>query len=118
MKARLPAGYGGGPGNMNSMVKQAQKMQEDMAQLQEELAARNYTVSAGGGAVEVSITGEKQLSAIRINPEVVDPQDVEMLEDLVMAAVNEAIRTVVETESREMEKITGGMGMPGIPGLF
>ena len=118
MKARLPQGYGAGPGNMNSMLKQAQKMQEDMAALQAELAEREYTATAGGGMVEVCVTGKHELKSLRIKPDVVDPEDIEMLEDLILAAVNEAMRTADETGEAEMEKITGGMNLPGMGGLF
>ncbi len=114
MKARLPQGMGGGPGNMQSMIRQAQKMQENMAALQEELNAREYTANAGGGAVTATVDGTYTLKALEIKPEVVDPDDVEMLSDLVRAAVNEAIRTAVETSQEEMGKITGGMNMPGL----
>ena len=114
MKARLPQGYGGGPQNMNAMIKQAQKMQEDMAIKQAELAEREFRTTAGGGAVEITMLGSKELSAIKLDPDVVDPGDIEMLEDLIVAAVNEAIRTVEETTSTEMEKITGGLNMPGM----
>ena len=115
MKARLPQGFGGGPGgNMNNMLRQAQKIQEDMAKLQADLEEREYTTKAGGGAVEITITGKKEVKSIVLQPEIVDPEDIEMLQDLIIAAVNEAIRTVEEVQSREMEKITGGLSMPGI----
>ena len=115
MKARLPQGYGGGgAGNMQSMLKQAQKMQEDMARLQEELDAREYTATAGGGAVTAVVDGKHKVKSLEIKPEVVDPEDVEMLADLVAAAVNEAIRQAVETSDTEMAKITGGAGLPGM----
>lgn len=114
MKARLPQGMGGGPGNMNSMIRQAQKMQEDMAKTQEELNAREFTAKSGGGMVEVTILGSKEVKSIKIAPEAVDPEDVEMLEDLVTAAVNEAIRMVEDTTAAEMQKITGGLSVPGM----
>ena len=114
MKARLPQGYGGGPGNLNSMMKQAQKMQQDMAALQEDLDQREYTAKSGGGMVEVTVTGKHAVTSIKSRPEVVDPDDVEMLEDLVAAAVNEAVREATETAAIEMEKITGGVNLPGI----
>ena len=114
MKARLPKGVGGGPGNMQSMIKQAQQMQEEMGKLQEELDVREYTATAGGGAVTAVVDGKHIVKKLEIKPEVVDPEDVDMLADLVMAAVNEAIRNVEEVQSREMEKITGGLSMPGI----
>ncbi|MCL2580261.1 MAG: YbaB/EbfC family nucleoid-associated protein [Oscillospiraceae bacterium] len=114
MKSRLPKGYGGGPSNMNDMIKQAQKMQELMAQKQEELAERTFEASSGGGAVSVTVNGSKMLTDIVIKPEVVDPEDVEMLSDLIIAAVNEALRTADEETNKEMESITGGVQLPGM----
>jgi len=114
MKARLPQGYGGGPSNMQGMIRQAQKVQENMAKAQEELNAREFQVTVGGGAVEVTMTGKKELKALNIKPEVVDPEDVDMLQDLIMAAVNEVIRTIEDTTAKEMEKITGGLNVPGL----
>jgi nucleoid-associated protein EbfC len=107
---------GGGMGNMNNMIKQAQKMQKDMMKVQEELELREIEASAGGGAVTVVVTGKKELVSIKIKPEVVDPEDVEMLQDLILAAVNEAIRKAEEMVSSEMGKLTGGLGLPG--GMF
>lgn len=109
-------GFPGGMGNMNNMIKQAQKMQKDMMKVQEELEQRQIETSAGGGAVTVVVTGKKELVSINIKPEVVDPEDVEMLQDLILAAVNEAIRKAEEMVSGEMSKLTGGLGLPG--GLF
>ncbi len=114
MKARLPEGMNRGPGNMQSMIRQAQKMQEDMAKLQEDLDAREYTARSGGGAVTAVVDGKHLLKSLEIQPEVVDPEDTEMLADLVMAAVNEAIRQAVETSETEMSKVTGGMNLPGM----
>ena len=114
MKARLPEGLGRGPGNMQSMLRQAQKMQEDMARLQEDLDAREYTARSGGGAVTAVVDGKHRVKSLEIQPEVVDPEDTEMLADLVMAAVNEAIRQAVETSESEMSKVTGGMKLPGM----
>lgn len=114
MKARLPQGMGKGPGNMQSMIKQAQKMQEDMARVQEELDTREYSAAAGGGAVTAVVDGKHTLKSLSIRPDVVDPEDVEILADMVMAAVNEAIRQAVDTSEAEMAKITGGMNMPGL----
>ena len=105
---------GGGPQNMNAMIKQAQKMQEDMAALQEDLDAREYDVKAGGGMVEVKINGKREVLAVSIKPEIVDPDDVETLEDIIVAAVNEAIKTVDSTNEAEMSKITGSFGLPGM----
>ena len=107
-------GVGGGPGNMQSMIKQAQQMQEEMGKLQEELDVREYTVTAGGGAVTAVVDGKHIVKKLEIKPEVVDPEDVDMLADLVMAAVNEAIRQAVDTSEAEMSKITGGINMPGL----
>ena len=114
MKVRLPQGMGGVPSNMQSMLKQAQKMQEDMAAMQEELEAREYDVSAGGGVVNVKINGKKELLSVKISPEVVDPDDIETLEDLIVAAVNEAVKKVETVSTEEMQKITGSMGLPGM----
>ena len=114
MKARLPQGMGGGPGNMQSMLRQAQKMQADMQTLQEELNQREYSATAGGGAVTAVVDGTHVLKSLEIRPDVVDPDDVEMLADLVRAAVNEAIRVASDTAQAEMSKITGGMSMPGM----
>ena len=119
MKVRLPKGVGGGPQDMNSLMRQAQKMQEDMAAKQAELEAREYDISAGGGVVKIKINGKKEIVSLEIDPAIVDPDDIETLSDIITAGVNEAIRTVEETSSKEMEKITGSMGMGmGIPGLF
>lgn len=117
MRANYPKGMGGGAQNMNAMIQQAQKMQEEMAALQEELDAREYDISAGGGAVTVKINGKKQILALDIKPEIVDPDDIETLSDILVAAVNEAIRRVEETNNAEMSKITGALGMPGMPGM-
>jgi DNA-binding YbaB/EbfC family protein len=115
MKARLPSGYSNkGQGNMQGMIKQAQKMQEDMAVLQSELELRQYSASSGGGAVTATVDGKHQVTALEIKPEVVDPEDVEMLDDLIMAAVNEAIRQAAENSETEMSKISGGISMPGL----
>ncbi len=114
MKVRLPQGMGGGPSNMQSMLKQAQKMQEDMARTQAELEEREYEVAAGGGVIGVKINGKKEILSVKIDPEVVDPDDVETLEDLIVAAMNEAIRKVEADSAAEMQKITGGMSLPGM----
>ena len=114
MRANIPKGMGGGPQNMQAMIRQAQKMQEDMATLQEELDAREYEIKAGGGVVGVKINGKKEILAIDIQPEIVDPDDIETLSDILVAAVNEAIKRVETTNSEEMDKITKGMNMPGM----
>ncbi|SHE76111.1 YbaB/EbfC family nucleoid-associated protein [Clostridium fallax] len=109
-------GFPGGMGNMNNLMKQAQKLQKQMEDMQKELESAEFEASVGGGAVTVKVTGKKEITAINIKPEVVDPDDVEMLEDLVLSAVNEALRKADEETSSKMGKLTGGMGMP--PGLF
>ena len=114
MRANLPKGMGGGPQNMNAMIKQAQKMQEDMEALQAELDEREYDISAGGGVVNVKINGKKEILSIDIKPEIVDPDDIETLSDILVAAVNEAIKRVEDTNSAEMSKITGNMSVPGL----
>lgn len=114
MKARLPQGMGGGQQNMNQMIRQAQKMQEEMEAFQSALEEKEFKATVGGGAVEIVMNGKREVKAVTIQPEVVDPEDVEMLEDLVASAVNEVL-TEIETESNEgMQKITGGMNMPGM----
>lgn len=114
MKVRVPQQGMGGPANMQSMLKQAQKMQEDMAAKQEELEAKEYEAAAGGGVVNVRINGKKEILSVKIDPEVVDPDDVETLEDLIVAGVNEAIKMVEADSAQEMQKITGSMNLPGL----
>ena len=114
MRANIPKGMGGGPQNMNAMIRQAQKMQEDMAALQEDLDSREYDISAGGGVVGVKINGKKEILSIDIQPEIVDPDDIETLSDILVAAVNEAIKRVEDTNAEEMGKITGNVGIPGL----
>ena len=114
MKARLPQGYGGGPQNMNAMIRQAQKIQEELETLQAELDAKEYEVNAGGGMVTVKINGKKEILNIDIKPEIVDPEDIETLSDTLVAAVNEALRRVEQTNSEAMGKLTGGMNLPGM----
>ena len=114
MRANIPKGMGGGPQNMNAMIRQAQKMQEDMETLQAELDEREYDISAGGGAVNVKINGKREVLSIDIKPEIVDPDDIEMLSDILVAAVNEAIKRVDETNNSEMSKLTGSVGLPGL----
>ena len=110
---------GGFPGmmggaNMQQLARQAQKLQQQMAKAQEELDAREFEATSGGGMVTAKVNGKRELLALTIKPEAVDPDDVEMLEDMVMAAVNEALRTAADTAELEMGKLTGGMGMPGL----
>ena len=118
MKVKLPQGLGGGPSNMQSMIKQAQKMQEEMAAKQAELEEREYDISAGGGVVNVKINGKKEILSVKLAEEIVDPDDIETLEDLIVAGVNEAIKKVEADAAQEMSKLTGGMNIPGMPGLF
>ncbi|HJC71226.1 MAG TPA: YbaB/EbfC family nucleoid-associated protein [Candidatus Ruthenibacterium merdavium] len=112
MKARLPAGYG--KQNINQLMQQAQKVQEIMKEKQAELEATNYDVTSGGGMVQLTMNGKHEVVSIKINPDVVQPDDIEMLEDLVAAAVNEAVRVVDEASENEMNAITGGLNIPGL----
>ena len=109
-------GFGGGmmPGNMNQILKQAQKMQDNMQKMQQELEAKEFEVSVGGGAVTVKVNGKKEVLDVTMKPEVVDPDDIEMLQDLVISAVNEALRKVDDAQSSLMCKMTGGMNIPGL----
>ena len=109
----MAKGFQGMPGNMNNLMKQAQRMQQQMGKVQEELEKKTLEVSSGGGTVTVVVTGKKQLQSITISPDVVDPDDVEMLQDLVLTAVNEALRQIEEENNAEMGKITGGLNLPG-----
>ena len=104
--------FGGNQGNMAGMMKKVQKLQADMAKLQEELKKRTLEVTAGGGAVKIIISGEKEIQSLKISPEAVDPEDVEMLEDLLIAAFNEAVKNVDDMTSAEMGKLTGGANLP------
>ena len=112
MKARMPAGFG--RPDMNALMRQAQKMQEDIGKIQEELAVKEFTKQVGGGAIELVMTGDKQLKSVTIKPEVVDPEDIEMLEDLIAAAVNSAVAAVDKESEEEMAKMTGGLNIPGL----
>ena len=114
MKARLPKGMGGGPQNMQSMIRQAQKMQEDIEAKKAELEEKEYVVTSGGGMVEITLKGNHEVKSIGLNPEVVDPDDVEMLEDMLVAALNEAVRQIDEESERELERVTGGLNIPGL----
>ncbi len=104
-------GMGGG-GNMNQLLAQAQKMQKDMEKAQEEVAALTADATAGGGAVKAVVNGSHEVVSLSIDPGVVDPEDVEMLQDLVVAAINEAMRKIEEVSAERMSRVTGGMGMP------
>lgn len=101
---------GGMPGNMNNLMKQAQRMQRQMEESQKELETKEFVAKAGGGAVEVTVTGKKEIAKVKLSEEVVDPDDIEMLEDLVMAAANEALRMADEASAEVMSKMTGGLG--------
>ncbi len=109
MKARIP-----NQGGQANMMKRIQQMQEEMTRVQQECEAAEYNASAGGGAIDVTVNGGHQLVSVKIQPDVVDPEDVEMLEDLLVAAVNEAMRKADETMEREMGKFTNGMNIPGL----
>jgi len=118
MKARLPEGYQNkGANNMNSMIKQAQKLHDESEALQEELNQRDYTETAGGGLIEVVMSGAKKLKSVKISPDIIDkdnPQNLEDLEDLIIAGINAVIAKIDEENKREMEKITGGFNIPGL----
>ena len=109
MKSRVPKNIGGAQ-NMNSMIKQAQKMQKQMEENQKALEEKEFTATAGGGAVEVTISGKREVTKVKLDEEVVDPDDIEMLEDLIVAATNEALRKVEEESTAVMSKLTGGLG--------
>lgn len=113
MKARIPQNMQQSQ-SMNQMIRQAQKMQEDMAAFQEEFASREFKAAVGGGAVEITMSGAKEVLGVHISPEVIDPEDSEMLEDLVASAVNEILKNIEDASNSGMEKITGGMNMPGL----
>ena len=114
MKSRVPKQFQGGGQDMNSMIHQARKMQDQITALQEDIEQRSFTASAGGGMVSVTVTGKKTVQSIELKPEVVDPSDIEMLQDLIISAINEAINSVEETTEAEMSKITGGVALPGL----
>ena len=104
---------GGMPGNMANLMKQAQKMQRQMEEQAKEMETKEFSATAGGGAVEVTVSGSKKILKVKLDEEVVDPDDIEMLEDLIVAATNEALRKMEEISQQSMSKITGGMGMGG-----
>ncbi len=112
----FPGGMGM-PGNMNNLMKQAQKMQKQMEENQKALEEKEFTAAAGGGAVEVTVTGKREVTKVKLSEEVVDPDDIEMLEDLIVAATNEALRQAEEAASSAMAKLTGGLGGLGGFGL-
>ena len=114
MKARLPQGYGGGgPSNIQQLAKQAQKMQEEMDRVTTELEDKEYKATSGGDAVEAVVTGKMELKTLTVKPEVVDPEDIEMLQDLIISGVNEILKEVDDYGAAEMEKVTGGVSFPG-----
>ena len=108
----FPRGMGGG--NMNQMIKQAQKMQEQMLKMQEEMENKTYEATSGGGAVKVVVSGTREIKEIELKPEVVDPDDIEMLQDLIVAAVNEGLRKLEADNSTQMGQLTGGLNIPGL----
>ena len=111
-------GFSGGgamPGNMNNLMKQAQRMQRQMEENQKELETKEFSAKAGGGAVEVAVTGKKEIISVKLTPEVVDPDDIEMLQDLIVAATNEALRMAEEANTSAMAKMSGGLGLGGLP---
>ena len=108
---------GGMPGNMANLMKQAQKMQRQMEEQAKEMETKEFTATAGGGAVEVTVSGKREVLKLKLDQEVVDPDDVEMLEDLIVAATNEALRKVEEASASDISKLTGGLG-GGMPGMF
>lgn len=115
MKARLPKGYGGSaPGNIQQLARQAQKMQEDMDAATAELEQKEYSAASGGGAVKVTVTGKLEISSVEISPDVVDPEDIDMLSDLITAAANEALRAASKEKNDTLEKISGGLSVPGL----
>jgi len=116
MKARLPDEYRSG--GQAAMMKQFQKMQEEMARLQEEVENSAFSASVGGGAVTAECNGKQELLGISISPEVIDPEDAEMLEDLVLAAVNEALSKARAAMEQGLESARGGLNIPGMPGLM
>ena len=107
---------GGMPGNMNNLMKQAQRMQRQMEETTKELEEKEYSASAGGGAVTVTVSGKKEVLSVKLAEEVVDPDDIEMLQDLIVAATNEALRKMEEESQAAMSKLTGGLG--GLGGGF
>ncbi len=112
-KGGFPRGMGGGA-NMNQMLKQAQKMQEQMLKMQEEMENKTFDATVGGGAVKVVVDGKREVKEVVLSPDVVDPDDVEMLQDLIVAAVNEAMRKVEADSSAQLGSITGGLNIPGL----
>ncbi|MCD7747513.1 MAG: YbaB/EbfC family nucleoid-associated protein [Firmicutes bacterium] len=113
MKARIP-NQGGGAANMNQLIRQAQKLQAETEALKADLDAREYDVAAGGGMVKLKINGKKEVLSLEISPEIVDPDDVETLSDVILAAVNQAVRLVEDINEKELSKVAGGLSVPGM----
>ncbi len=111
MKARIPGGAQGGSANM---MKKIQEMQENMTRIQAEVEATEFSTSVGGGAVEITVNGKYEVTAVKLQPEIVDPEDVEMLEDLIMSAFNESVRKAGEAMEKGMEQAKGGLSIPGL----
>lgn len=114
MKARLPKGYGGQTNNIQQLARQAQKLQEDMEVASNELAEKEYSATAGGGAVNVTVKGKMEITKIELSKDVIDPEDPEMLTDLIIAAANEALRAAAKEKEETMEEISGGLNIPGM----
>ena len=114
MKARLPQGMGKGPGSQKDMLRQVQKMQQDIEAKQAELEAKEYDIAAGGGVCKIKINGKKEILSIELDPMIVDADDIENLQDILVAGVNEAIKRVDDTNNEEMSRLTGNAGIPGL----
>jgi DNA-binding YbaB/EbfC family protein len=112
MMKRKP--MGGGFGNMNNMLKQAQKMQAEVTRVQDEISKREFEVTAGGGAIQVKLMGTKELVSIKLNPDIVDKDNIEDLEDMIVAAVNQGLQQIEDFGNEEMKKVTGGISIPGL----
>lgn len=114
MRARVPKNADNHAQNMNSMIRQAQKMQDQITELQDDIEARDFSVTVGGGVVDLVMTGKKTIKSLTIKPEVVDPEDIDTLQDLIISAVNEAVTQIEQTTEDEVSKITGGVSLPGL----
>ncbi len=114
MKSRLPKGMGGGQQNMQSMIKQAQNMQNQITEIQDDIESREFKTTVGGGAVEIVMSGKKELKALKIKPEVADPDDIEMLQDLIISAFNDTVKQIEEVSEKEIGAVTGGVSFPGL----
>ena len=115
MKARIPkTSAGTAPQNMSAMIKQAQKMQNEITRLQDDIEARSFSETVGGGMIEITMSGKKTVESLKINPDAVNPDDVDMLQDLIISAVNACVAKIEEVTEDEMTKITGGVSLPGL----